>query len=84
MKMKPEHYEKLRDSISAILAEKPDSASKYQSAGLSHKRFRWDCVWAMPRDIRQPWFDEVYKYCHDEHIDTALRAIVPPYPNNPP
>jgi len=48
---------------------------EYQAAGLSAKRYRWDCVWAIPSDARNSWFNKVYQYANDDHIDTALRKI---------
>jgi hypothetical protein len=39
-----------------------------------NRRYRWDLLHASRFDI----CGELYPYCHDGHIDTALRAIVPP------
>jgi hypothetical protein len=38
-------------------------------------RYRWDLLYAIPRDVRQPIMDALYQYCDDTHIDTALKAI---------
>lgn len=40
------------------------------------KRYRWDLVWAIPTIKRNAWFDQVYQYLDDTHIDTALRRII--------
>ena len=42
----------------------------------SEKRMRWDMLWSVGREKRQAWFDAVYQYLNDDHIDTALRKIV--------
>lgn len=42
-----------------------------------NKRFRWDLLWMGDGATRRAWFDRVYKYANDDHIDTALRSIVP-------
>ena len=54
----------------------PFYRERYQSAGLSDKRFRWDLANAAGLI---PFFcDTLYQYMNDEHIDTALRSIVKP------
>jgi hypothetical protein len=42
-------------------------------------RFRWDIQKACRNNQIQDvtiWFDEVYKYANDSHIDTLLRKLV--------
>ena len=41
------------------------------------KRYRWDVLWAIPKDVRYPILDRVYRYANDAHIDTVLRRAVP-------
>ena len=43
------------------------------------KRFRWDLLYSTPYVDRAPWFDAVYKYANDDHIDTVLRKITKEY-----
>jgi hypothetical protein len=76
MKVKPEHYEKLKAAIDKIDREK---AARHKALGLGNDkdmRFRWDVMWAIPYKIRRDIIDELYEYCNDEHIDTALKKIV--------
>lgn len=85
MKMTPEHYAILRDAIAPVIAKYPDAASKYKADGLSPMRYRWDLlhssgvhvchqhnVWANEGKTCIPACD----YLNDDHIDTALRAVV--------
>jgi hypothetical protein len=37
------------------------------------KRHRWDALYAAGAG---EWINDVYKYANDEHIDTALKAVV--------
>lgn len=76
MKIKPEHYAYMRDTIrdrvdmsavrEAIMAD-----GRYKDFDA---RFRWDCL---HRAGLVPWVCEhVYPYANDDHIDTALRRII--------
>lgn len=73
MKIKPEHYNHLKNMVtsSRVFPELMD----YRERGLSDMRYRWDCLWSINYADRATWFDEVYEYANDEHIDTALRKI---------
>lgn len=77
MKMSNEMFERMKKDIDSLLDKHPNASQEYKDAGLSHMRFRWDCYWA----IFEPdgW---IYKKTReedltDDHIDTALRRIVP-------
>jgi hypothetical protein len=83
MKIIPEHYEQLRvmvtEKLETIESLEP-FFDRYQKNGGDWKmRFRWDLLYTIPYEIRQVWFDEVYQYANDEHIDTALRKIMKGY-----
>lgn len=42
-----------------------------------NKRFRWDILWAIPRDVRQPFFDRAKELGgNDNHIDSLLKSLV--------
>ena len=45
--------------------------SHYRRAGLSHQRYRWDCLHACGFDVATLYADGL----KDPHIDTALREI---------
>lgn len=51
-------------------------AKAYEYAGLTPKRFRWDCLHGA---LGSRWIcDSLYRThdCNDDHIDSALRAIM--------
>jgi len=78
MKINNEDFSSLKTAILGVIGNRNavELAAGYKAQGLSDKRFRWDLLWAVPNIVRQPIFDRMYKYAHDEHIDTALRRIV--------
>ena len=74
MKIKGKDYTDLLNMIqgSPILSR----FDEYCDGGLSDKRHRWDCLWSVAKEKRTEWFDRVYQYADDTHIDTALRHAV--------
>jgi len=78
MKINNEDYAALKNAISGALGncKVADVAANYERVGLSEKRLRWDLLWSVQNIVRQPIFDRIYKYAHDDHVDTALRRIV--------
>jgi hypothetical protein len=71
MKMRTEHYERLRKSI--LANSKAPCLPEYLAKGLTEKRWRWDLLWAT---VSSQWIcDNLYPYLNDDHIDTALKAI---------
>ena len=83
MKIKPEHYDELKQAIERVQSEYPShSLESYISAGLTPMRFRWDLLWTA---IKLGYFQlgdgvgvpgcPLYAYLNDTHIDTALRRI---------
>lgn len=78
MKIKPDDFEKLK--AAAAPYDTPELRNEYKRAGLSAKRYRWDCFYrskvkigdgvGMKGDIN------LYAYMNDDHIDTALRSII--------
>lgn len=77
MKIKPEHFYALRNAIFDAVGDRLESArAEYQARGLPAQRFRWDMLWAVPSRVREPLMRELYAYLNDEHIDTALRALL--------
>jgi hypothetical protein len=83
MKMQADHFNQLQKMI----AEKIDALGDLQpffvryekNGGNWKRRFCWDTLYAVPFETRRRWFDEVYKYANDDHIDTALRKIMKDY-----
>ena len=72
MKMKQEHYDILNNAIKS--SRFYDDLMNYKQAGMSAKRWRWDCLWSVRESLKE-WFSIVYQYLNDDHIDTALRRI---------
>lgn len=74
MKISTEHFRQLKLMCEAVMQDHPDGWLKYEAAGLSHERFRWDVLRATGK---MNWVcDVLYSYLDDSHIDTALRSIV--------
>ena len=79
MKIKPEHYEYIRDTILARIP--PESYAQFrqniEETGKFKdldKRTRWDMLYIA---VTAMWISEnVYPYADDTHIDTALRKII--------
>ena len=41
------------------------------------RRFRWDILWSIPREIRHTFFDEAKALgATDNHIDSLLKSLV--------
>ncbi len=71
MKMQPEHYEQLRESIQSLLKAQPKvTVQSHRDLGLTAERFRWDALHASGFDT-----SVLYDYLDDKHIDTAIRRI---------
>lgn len=83
MKITPDDLHDLTAMINPM--DTPEIRAKYVAGDFPrvelvqdlNKRFRWDLLWMADGTTRRAWFDRVYKYAHDEHVDTALRSIVP-------
>jgi hypothetical protein len=74
MKIKPEHFEHMRTAIAPF--DTQANRSQYAAAGLSTRRFQWDCMRAAGLI---PWAcDTLYPYANDDHIQTALNRIINP------
>jgi hypothetical protein len=80
LKIRPSDLEVLRAACKLVTDLHPRAASQYQSAGHSHKRFRWDVLRATRLRIGDgagaPGDIDLYAYLDDTHIDSALRAIL--------
>ena len=73
MKIKPEHLEHLRQLVTPH--DTPEARKLAIEQGHNNMRYRWDCLWAAKQSR---WVcDNLYPYINDDHIDTALRRIIP-------
>lgn len=76
MKIKTEHYRHIRDAIrdNVSLPELHEAILKdgrYKDFG---KRLRWDAAYKAGLST---WIsDNLYPYMNDDHVDTALKAII--------
>ena len=74
MKIQASHYEHLAAAVAPL--DTAERRAAYVAAGLSDERYRWDLTYAAKLSL---WIcDTLYPYLNDDHIDTALRRIVPP------
>ena len=82
MKIKPEHVAYLRERI--VPLDSPERRECYRKGQFPRadkvkdldRRYRWDLVYSVPGLIR--WMCvNLYPYANNDHIDTALRSIVP-------
>ena len=76
MKMTATHFDQLKAMICNHQDHIDDYVEACRTMELSERRIRWDLLWNVPHSSRVVWFDEVYKYLDDTHIDTALKAVV--------
>ena len=78
MKMRPEHYDHVKAALIAKQAHYPEQTRQYyveHNIGKDNDmRHRWDLFHAA--GLSRYACDVLYAYLTDEHIDTALRAIV--------
>lgn len=83
MKIRAEHFERLTNLMkSSPLIARHNGFRELQQMYIDNKvgkdpqvRARWDCFWAIDRKQRDPLVKELYEYCNDTHIDTALKRI---------
>ena len=74
MKMKPEHFEYLKSTLSPY--DTDFSRSLYAEYGFSTRRFQWDLV--RHAGIMDWLCNTLYQYLNDDHIQTALNRIIKP------
>lgn len=83
MKILPAHLGHLKSLIAHLDTEerrrqyRQDFDNGHIKAKDESKRYRWDLLYASQEATRFVC-DVLYKYSHDEHIDTALRSLVKP------
>jgi hypothetical protein len=78
MKIKPAHFDVLRTAVAQL--DTSFHRERYKAAELSDKRYRWDLLYhAQRKNIVPEHFvcDTLYIYANDDHLDTALRRLVP-------
>lgn len=89
MKISKKDFAELESAVNAALEELggAEFADKYRRGEFPradrtkdvNKRFRWDLLYSVPLDTRDPIVRRLYDSgCNDSHIDTALRQIVRP------
>lgn len=80
MKIKPEHYNALKSIIGQYSHDNREQVLAYKALKLGkdpEKRFRWDLfTFARRSGAEKIVMDDIYRYANDNHLDTALRAIV--------
>jgi len=71
MKIKPEHFEYIREKIMSLSTA--PTLHSYTAQGLTEKRWRWDLLYMA--GLSRWICDNIYLYANDGHIDTALKRI---------
>lgn len=77
MKIKPEHYARMKYEIAKIAGHLPEHRENLKSDPRVkdlEMRLRWDASRAA--GLTRFICDEVYLYANDTHVDTALRKIM--------
>lgn len=80
MKIKPEHLATLKAAIQPL--DTAERRNLYLEGRFPHadkvrdlnKRYRWDLLHAA--GLTSWLCDTLYRYAHDDHVDSALRSIV--------
>jgi len=73
--IKSKHYETLKRKVYALL-NKQASPKKIAQNALTQMRLRWDIYWASGGAFTNA---SEYHYLNDNHIDSALKAILRDY-----
>ena len=71
--IKSSHYSQLKKKVFALLGKQPKGTAQ---RGLSSMRTRWDIYWASGGAFSNA---TEYHYLNDNHIDSALKAILKEY-----
>lgn len=82
MKMKKEHYEKIKKAMEEAIAKYPKEKEFYKEQNFSKERYAWDIYHASVIDgIPSSKYSckVLYEYLNDSHITTALLRIVGEY-----
>lgn len=82
MRISAKDYIDLQDMLDQVVDRLGVVALKEHKASLANDprvkniemRFRWDLLFATSAAARTNWFDNVYAYANDTHVDTALKV----------
>jgi hypothetical protein len=77
MKITPAHYAHMKQAMSAVADRIPairDAIAADPRVRDADKRLRWDLF--NDAGLTRWLCDNVYSYANDDHVDTALRAIM--------
>ena len=73
MKIQPDHAATI--AAAAKAHDTPEARKVAIQQGYTDRRHRWDCLWVAKQSS---WVcDTLYPYLNDDHIDSALRSIIP-------
>jgi hypothetical protein len=88
LKITSEHLQVLKNAVEP--RDTPENRARYLAGNFPNaartldkdKRYRWDLLWASGLKIGDgvgvPGDLNLYAYLNDDHIDSALRQLVPP------
>lgn len=78
MKMKPEHFQTLKDSMNAV-RNTPATLDLAIHCDLTDIQFLWKWFYRTPIEGLRPeaWaFKNLYPYLNDKNIETALKKLL--------
>lgn len=78
MKMTNKHYNQLCKLMHNSLDKFPHTFQEYDEVGMNLDRYLWD-VFLFARKGNDSLMKELYTYCNDNHITTALRRSIKSY-----
>jgi hypothetical protein len=73
MKMTRDHYHRLELNIQDVMGLYPDAINKMRAKGWNNNMIRWEVYHHTDIMLK----NDLYKYCNDDHIQTALTKIIP-------
>lgn len=79
LKITGNDYDVLAAACQKVMDANPGMHEQYRKEGLSEMRYRWDILWKtglkIGKSVGTPGDLNLYDYCNDDHIDSALRQI---------
>lgn len=78
MKITPQHYKRLEIAVKEVLKDNPTYLKDCEALGdkISPMLVRWNLFHMLSDKDQYALARELWEYCNDDHIDTALKRIV--------
>ena len=75
MKLLSFHYKQLEEEVKTAIDENPTLVKRLEKKEISSMYFRWELWHYNNRKNGYDLSNEIYKYCNDDNIDSALKKI---------